>query len=35
MLVEAFFNEVLDRIPVESVRESVAATLIERLEASR
>jgi len=32
LLVEAFFREVIDRLPVESLRESVAATLMESVE---
>jgi Fe-S cluster assembly protein SufD len=32
LLVEAFFREVIDRLPVESLRESVTATLMESVE---
>ena len=35
LLVEAFYREVIDRIPVESVRERIDAALIEKLERSR
>jgi Fe-S cluster assembly protein SufD len=33
LLVEAFFREVIDRLPVESLRESVTASLMESVEA--
>ena len=35
LLVDAFFQEVLDRIPVDALREKVAATLLSRLAADR
>jgi Fe-S cluster assembly protein SufD len=35
LLVEAFFHEVLDRLPAESLRADVSRMLIEKLEASR
>jgi Fe-S cluster assembly protein SufD len=34
LLVEAFFREALDRLPDESLRESIAQTMLARFEAS-